>query len=197
MMIHSGYPGCLLRLLGVVCCALAFIMLTPGSVRAAQADFATEQHDSRVITVVWNIISYTRWPDEKGSLRVCLPEENKYATLIRRSARVVGLRRPVVVRIVPPDATGACDVVYFAAAPAVEMGQRLRELAGSPVLTIGENPSFCSAGGMFCLLLDGAGRGRGDRENTVARFAANLDAISRSHLRVNPQVLRLSKRGQK
>jgi hypothetical protein len=184
-----------LRLLMALCCMLmALVMLAPGSVRAAPGDFATEQQDSRVITVVWNIISYTRWLDEKGSLRVCLPENNRYATLIRRSARVVELRRPIVVRIVPPDAASACDVVYFAAAPDAEVGQRLRELAGTPVLTIGEGNAFCSAGGMFCLLLNEAGRGGTD---TAGRFAANLDAISRSHLRVNPQVLRLSKRGQK
>jgi hypothetical protein len=186
---RPDYPFCLLMLL---CCMILFVMLTPGSARAEQGNFASEQHDSRVITVVWNIISYTRWPDEKGSLRVCLPEESKYATLIRRSARVVGLQRPVVARIVPPDAASACDVVYFASAPAAEVGQGLRDLVGSPVLTIGEGKAFCSAGGMFCLLLNEVGG-----NDSVGRFAANLDAISRSHLRVNPQVLRLSKRGQK
>jgi hypothetical protein len=51
------------------------------------------------------------------------------------------------------------------------------------VLLLGEGADFCSDGGMFCLE-PGAG---------ASRFGANLDAIARSGLRVNPLVLRIAR----
>jgi hypothetical protein len=175
----------------ILCSLVAFTLLT-GNTKAAADDTATQT--SKVVTVFWGIVSYTRWPSEKGALRACLPEDNKYAAAIRDSARVVNLGRKIIVRSTPSDVVSACDVVYFPARPSGETGSLLRDLKGaSAMLTIGEGRMFCSAGGMFCLLPDGKGGNAGD---ITARFAANLDAISRSLLRINPQVLRLSKRGR-
>jgi len=159
-----------------------------GGARAAQTDF-TVARGSRVVTVVWGIISYTRWPKEKGPLRVCVPEGNRYSGLIFQSAREVShtIGRKISVTIVPRDAVHACDVAYFSAMPAGQAAQSLQAFAGSPVLTIGEGSSFCTEKGMFCLLANE------DGDVDTGRFAANLDAISRSQLRVNPQVLRLSR----
>lgn len=57
-------------------------------------------------------------------------------------------------------------------------------LAGHPVLTIAEHDPSCTAGGMFCLNVDG------DRVS----FDINLDAVARSGVRVHPNVLNLARR---
>jgi len=175
--------------LPLLCGLLAFV-LTVGMARATQG--AASSLELRVAYTVWGIISYTKWPEAKGALRVCLPGgDNLYAGFIRRSADKVALGRKIVVRTTPTDPAGTCDVVYFPAMSLGDAGRALRPLGGSPILTIGEGETFCSAGGMFCLM-------PGDEAETetigAGRFAANLDATSRSPLRVNPQVLRLSKR---
>ncbi|MDR0634640.1 MAG: YfiR family protein [Azoarcus sp.] len=166
--------------------------LIQGNARAA-SDSAAVTPVSKIVTVFWGIVSYTRWPGEKGPLRVCLPENNRQAMAIRDAAKVVKLGRRISVRTMPEKAESLCDVVYFSAMPADEVGPRLRRLAGAPILTIGEGRAFCSTGGMFCLF---SGSGDGDTGEIAARFAANLDATARSPLRINPQVLRLSKRGR-
>jgi hypothetical protein len=51
-----------------------------------------------------------------------------------------------------------------------------------PVLTIGFDEEFCSLGGMFCL----------DNSSGKLQIRANLDSISRSGMRINPQLLRLT-----
>lgn len=166
--------------------------LLQGNARAA-ADSAAATTVSKIVTVFWGIVSYTRWPGEKGPLRVCLPENNRHAMAIREAARVVRSGRRVNVRTTPEEAESLCDVVYFSAMPADEAGRLLRRLAGASILTIGEGKAFCSAGGMFCLL---SGNGDGNTGDITAKFAANLDATARSPLRINPQVLRLSERGR-
>jgi len=167
-----------------ILCGLVAIVLSLGVARAARSA-AAPSPEARVAYTVWGIISYTQWPKAKGTLRVCLPGgDNPYVASIRNSADRVNLGRKIVVRTTPTDPAGTCDVVYFPAMSIGEAGQMLRPLGGTPVLTIGEGWAFCSAGGMFCLML-------GEADN-VGRFAANLDATSRSPLRVDPQVLRLS-----
>jgi hypothetical protein len=182
----------LFSLLFVLCCLTALVH--PSSCAQAQESHA----GSRLVTFFWGIISHTRWPneDEKAvdangadvdrPLRVCLPENNRRAALIRDSAQSIPirLRRQVVIHALLPDA--ACDVVYFPAMPGDGADIVLRSFIGQPVLTIGEGNAFCSVGGMFCLLSD-------DGSGTINKFAANLDVISRSSLQINPQVLRLSK----
>ncbi|MDR1424623.1 MAG: YfiR family protein [Azoarcus sp.] len=156
---------------------------------AAQEGYLTDR-EVKIVTVVWGIVSYTRWPSEQGPLRVCVPEGNRHATLIGQTYREVRLGRKIVVRTTPPDATRMCDVVYFPPMPIAEAGRALQTFAGTPILTIGEGESFCSAGGMFCLLFGGQA-GADD----AGRFAVNLASISprRSPLKINPQVLRLAK----
>ncbi|MDR1462408.1 MAG: YfiR family protein [Azoarcus sp.] len=159
---------------------------------ARSADDIAPTNASNVVTVVWGIISYVRWPGEQKSLRICLPKDGVYAAAIRESSKVVDLGRPITVRTIPPDATNACDVVYFPVMQNDEASSLLKTLINAPVLTIGEGSAFCTMGGMFCLLSSG----RGSAKNSGAKFAANLDATSRSPLRISPQVLRLSKHGR-
>jgi len=175
----------------LLCGSVALALAVGGDISwAVQEGYLTDR-EAKIVTVVWGIISHTRWPSEKGPLRVCVPEGNRYATLIGQTYREVRLDRKIVVRTTPPDATRLCDVVYFPPMPIAEAGQALRALADAPVLTIGEGESFCSAGGMFCLLFGKHAGGVDD----AGRFAVNLASISprRSSLKINPQVLRLAK----
>ncbi|MDR0634993.1 MAG: YfiR family protein, partial [Azoarcus sp.] len=71
--------------------------LIQGNARAA-SDNAAVTPVSKIVTVFWGIVSYTRWPGEKGPLRVCLPENNRQAMAIRDAARVVKLGRRISVR---------------------------------------------------------------------------------------------------
>jgi hypothetical protein len=173
----------LFSLLLVLCCLVALVQ--PSSCVQAQEGYAGSRQN--LVTFFWGIVSHTRWPDKDVDrpLRVCLPENNGQAALIRESAQniPVRLRHPVVIHTFLPGA--ACDVVYFPTMSGDGADLVLRSFIEQPVLTIGEGSAFCSTGGMFCLLPDNDG--------TINKFAANLDVISRSKLQINPQVLRLSK----
>jgi hypothetical protein len=186
----SIMPISIRKLLHCLLSALLGLAAFASMDNARTADDIVSTQPSDVVTIVWGIISYTRWPGEQESLRICLPKDNAYAAAIRESARVVNLGRPIVVRNTPPEAASACDVVYFSVMSNDETGRLLKTFTNTPVLTIGEGNAFCTMGGMFCLLSGGGAKGGG------AKFAANLDATSRSPLRISPQILRLSRHGR-
>ncbi|MDR2208225.1 MAG: YfiR family protein [Azoarcus sp.] len=146
---------------------------------------ASEAPASRLITIFWGIVGYTQWPDAKESFRICLSGDNRHLAMIRQSA--IKLGHGVATLSLLENAATSCDIVYVSGTGDDEAGKLPRLLDGAPVLSIGEGEDFCSMGGMFCLLSS-------DKEDgAIDEFAVNLDAISRSTLRINPQVLRLSK----
>jgi len=176
-------------LLAFVCAVMA---LSPPTffIRAAQGADTDEEQASRLPTIFWGIVGYTRWPDAQGPLRICLSGDDPHSAIIRQSARSIEIGRSVVTRSMPTDAATACDIVYVSGTDNDAPGELMRSLVSAPVLTIGDGGRFCRMGGMFCLLPGGKGR------ETVDRFAVNQEAVSRSPLRVDPQVLRLSKRNR-
>ena len=146
----------------------------------------------QLASVVGGIVSYTRWPSAPHPIRLCVlghPGLLEQLALVGPSAPG---QRPVVVQTIQAneDVLQLCDAVYVAAMPPENARRLLRQVVGSPVLTVGEGAEFCSDGGMFCIESSGE---KPLVQSASQRFSANLDAISRSGLRVNPQVLRLAR----
>lgn len=174
------------RFFSLLVCALLMVAPLPFFVPAAQGADAAGAQPSRLAMLFWGIVGYTHWPEEKKSLRVCLSEDDSHSALIRQSGREVKSKYSIVMRSAPENVSASCDILYVSGASAA--GRLPRSLIGTQVLMIGNGSEFCSMGGMFCLLSGGG--------KNIDSFAVNLDAISRSPLRVNPQVLRLSKRNR-
>lgn len=136
-----------------------------------------------VADAVLGILGYSRWPGVLRPLRVCSTTDNPHAAQLKPLHELAPAGRLLPLRLIAPEADPSldCDAVFFGPGPATEA--RLPALIGRPVLTIGEGASFCSHGGMFCLVPRGGGDG--------PRIEVNLDTVARSGLRVHPQVLKL------
>mgnify|MGYP005845026463 CR=1 FL=1 len=138
-----------------------------------------------VTAAVAGIVSYTRWPAESPTIRLCTLGRGVAVDALLAADGLGAAPRPLAARPAGREVNlaGECDVVYVGHLGAAAIRDVLKPLAGHPVLLIGEGADFCSDGGMFCLL-PGAG---------AVRFNVNLDAVARSGLRVNPLVLRLGR----
>ncbi|MBJ9963797.1 YfiR family protein [Burkholderia seminalis] len=149
------------------------------------ADPAHSSHDSAVRQVVLGIVSFTRWPTTPVRLHLCVTGRPDYARGLTDTLEA-GSTLVDVQRVRPDDpALGiACDIVYLGTLSNDERARVRTAVAGHPVLTISEHDSSCTAGGMFCLSVDG------DRVS----FDINLDAVARSGVRVHPNVLNLARR---
>jgi YfiR/HmsC-like len=84
-----------------------------------------------------------------------------------------------------PAALNGCDAVYIGSLPLATQRQLTSAVRGRGVLTIAENDPGSSSEAMFALTFKPAG----------LSFRLNIDAVSRSGLRVDPRVLRVAKGG--
>lgn len=138
-----------------------------------------------VSAVVAGILGYTRWPVEGSAVRLCTLGRGAAVDELLKATELGSPQRRVSVQALPDpaQARAACDAIYIAGPQNGQARETLRGLAGHPVLLLGEGADFCSDGGMFCL----------EPGEPATRFGANLDAIARSGLRVNPLVLRIAR----
>ncbi len=171
----------------LVClCVAVGLLARPAGAAEAQRTLAQAQTGLTTAELVSAILGYTAWIEpDRNSLLLCVSRGAADADAILAHAKLQRLRWPLAGRSIEPDEPppAPCDVIVFEGWQALSQRQALRGLAGRPVLSIGQGSEFCSDGGMFCLTPDPAG----------LRFEVNLDAVSRSGLRVHPQVLRLAR----
>jgi hypothetical protein len=152
---------------------------------AAKASAFAGAGRSTVTTIVAGIVGYTRWPRETRPIRLCTMGQGRGVDELLGVPDLGSAATTVPVRATAAlaEASNDCDVIYVGTLAATALRDLLQSTVGRPVLMIGEGRDFCSDGGMFCL-----------QPGTVAvNFSVNLDAIARSGLRVNPQVLRIAR----
>ncbi|AOK20344.1 hypothetical protein WT26_31780 [Burkholderia cepacia] len=152
---------------------------------ASRADPAIPTLDAAVRQVVLGIVSFTRWPTMPVRLHLCVTGRPDYARGLTDTLQAGSTLLDVQhVRFDDPSLGIACDVVYLGTLNNDERTRVRSALAGHPVLTIAEHDPSCTAGGMFCLNVDGE----------RVSFDINLDAVARSGVRVHPNVLNLARR---
>jgi hypothetical protein len=138
--------------------------------------------DQAVARIVQSLVEYTRWPEARSVVRLCVVGPTAYA------GRLDGLRladgRSIERRAVIPGliTAGACDAVYMGQLPPAAQRQITAQVRGRGVMTIAEADPQCRSQAMFCLSF----------MPQAVSFRLNLDAVARSGLRVDPRVLRLS-----
>lgn len=191
-------PGFALRFSGFLArCTLlvAVLLLLHAPVRAQAVtpdqsrSLAGAETPLSTAAIVSGILNYTAWPGPSRGLTVCITRNSREANELVQQLELNKSRHQLVLKRIEADSPlpDSCDLVYFEAWSNSAMRQALRKLDHKPVLTIGHEPDFCSDGGLFCL----------SKAGNSTRFEVNLDAVTRSGLRVNAQVLRLAKpRGQ-
>lgn len=158
---------------------LIILLFSPSS------SIASGVKDNAVNRVVAGIISFTYWPGLKTLPQLCLLPGSHHYSITPPAAgdayHVVSLDSGAELQ------TRHCDAVYFGEQPAQEQVILLEKVRNRPVLAISENNPDCTIGASFCLILKKEG----------VSFSVNIDSLARSGVRVNPEVLLLSRKGIK
>jgi hypothetical protein len=138
-----------------------------------------------VADIVAGILSYSRWPDNRGPVTLCVLGQSAMAMRIYSRTLVGG--RQMVARRLPglPAPDDRCDALFIATLPSAEQQRVLRAVIDRPVLTLDDGMNGCAIGVMFCIRP--AARGG-------MTFDLDIDAVSRSQVRVDPRVLSLGRR---
>ena len=137
--------------------------------------------------ILGGIISYARWPGERpGAARtICLVGDPRLSDRI--APTVAGGPVISVRHMSAAGATGGgdCDIIFLGQIPVIDRQRIIAWVRARPVLTITDDDPGCSYGAMFCLT---------GRTGSVS-FSANLDAIGRGTVRVDPRVLKIGSDG--
>jgi hypothetical protein len=137
---------------------------------------------------LFNFTKFVEWPagafDKASAFSICVAGRSPFGPALASTfggETAAGL--PLAARVVNPGEASSCHVLFvprgIAAAP------YLREIATSPVLTVGEAPDFLAQGGAINFVLE-SGR---------VRFEINQMAAERARLRVSSRLLQLGRGG--
>ena len=170
----------LISLLRLTLVLMLSLMLAP----ATAARLA--ETDKSVRSIVSGIVSYTRWPSISGAPKLCIFATSRYLQALSTVDEQSLLPYIPVVVHTPQDALAAsCDGIYFGTESPARQVELINQYHRALLLISEHNPE-CIIGSAFCLITD----------EPRIRFSVNLDALSRSGVRVNPDVLMLARNKQ-
>ncbi|MDH5859020.1 YfiR family protein [Lampropedia aestuarii] len=140
--------------------------------------------------VVVGMLGYTYWPEPSRTRTFCvMPLSQFESVLLEKVPQLQG--RETWHAVAQADASvqtvlASCDALYYSLDFAKSHTPLLGAVRRQPMLTILENSPVCDEGSLFCIDTSNVNR---------ITFQANLEAMSLSTLRVNPQVLRMGREG--
>ncbi|KDF29223.1 hypothetical protein AE03_02849 [Klebsiella aerogenes MGH 77] len=145
--------------------------------------FAAETSEN-VRAIVSGIVTYTRWPNLSGPPKLCVFSTSRYIRSLAQEAPENLPYQPVIVRNSQEALKASCDGLYFGSETPDQQSALTKKYGSRPLLLIAEQNTDCSFGSAFCLLIND------DR----VRFSVNLDVLTHSGVRVNPDVLMLARK---
>lgn len=163
--------------------AIAAMAVTPVATQSVVSDGADGASNAVADSVV-GILSFTRWPRAADPIRLCLTGQSPWTgriegrQLVAGQALTIARREPAAVA----EEISGCDAVYLGRLPMADRRRLIAAAANQAVVTITDADPPCLSGTMFCLRMTEAG----------LVFDLNLDAVSRSRVRVDPRVLSMA-----
>ncbi|WP_338445766.1 YfiR family protein [Pelagerythrobacter marensis] len=137
-----------------------------------------ERPVARMMTL---LAGFTHWPDRPESLRLCVVQPADHAGGLTASgfARETGIRTTLVTARTVAEEN--CQIVYVGRMSIAEQRAITDAFRDRPTLTVAENDPACRSRAMVCLLFG----------TDSLSFRLNIDAVSRSRVRIDPRVLRM------
>ncbi|MFZ1744116.1 MAG: YfiR family protein [Pontixanthobacter sp.] len=158
-----------------------------GATKIAMADIQLGQSDETaggvVRRTVRSIVDYSRFPEGRTPRTLCVVGRSKYGSHLGDIGLANGTRLSSKIVSASTFDFAGCDIVYLGQMAMQQMRNVTSAVRGKSVLTIAENDPECRSRSMFCLVFT----------PSSLSFKLDIDAISRSGVRVDPRVLRLSK----
>lgn len=162
---------------------LILLLMLPLMLAPATAASFTET-DKSVRSIVSGIVSYTRWPSLSGPPKLCILSSARYALALSTAGGQDRLPyTPTLVHNAQDALAARCDGIYFGIESPDWQLELITQYHNRALLLISEHNPECTIGSAFCLIID----------NEQVRFSVNLDALARSGVRVNPDVLMLAR----
>lgn len=154
--------------------------VTPVSAPISSED---KQGAAATAHVVKSILEYTRWPEPRNPVRLCVVGSTRFGAAFPYATLGTGARITQINVSQPSDLAARCDALYLGDIGPERARKWNAAVRGTPVVTIAEQDPECASEAMFCLIY-------GPRSIS---FQLNLDAIARSKVKIDPRVFRIAR----
>jgi hypothetical protein len=160
-------------LLPIVCMPLAAQTATASALKAA---------------FLYNFVKFTQWPVDAlhpgERLSLCVVGDQAVAAALERTVETGGIDgHQLSVEVVGPDGPfRTCHLLYVSNLDGKRTGQLLGVVRTATAFTVSDAERFAEMGGVAQLI----------QENNRLRFAVNVDAMQRAHLKISSRLLTLA-----
>jgi hypothetical protein len=171
------------------CCAVALcgVLLL---VRPTALSSQTANTDDVKAAFLFNFAKFVEWPSEATSggapLNLGVLGNDAVNDALRTMTRdkTVAGRAVTVRRATASEDLAAFNMLFVGQSEKARVGDVLKRLDGTTVLTVSDADRFCEQGGIIGLVV----------EDNHVRFDVSLDAAERSRLKVSSKLLNLARR---
>lgn len=134
--------------------------------------------------IVSSIVSYTRWPALSGPPKLCIFSSSRFSTALQKNAATSLPYLPVIIHTQQKAIISSCNSFYFSNKSPTFQIKLTKQYPSKALLLIAKQNTKCIISSAFCLII----------HNNNVKFAVNLNALSRSSVKVNPNVLMLAQK---
>ena len=168
---------------------LVLLVLLAAAQEPSQAQSQIDEYRVKA-AFLYHFVKLVDWPagslgDASQPMSLCTFGDDPFQGELDRSVdgKSVGSRVIRVRHLRDPKTLRDCQILFLGKSEDKRTPVILADLAGIPLLTVGESDSFAQQGGMIGFALD---------ENKI-RFNINLDPAERSGLKISSKLLLLAK----
>ncbi|QTF07812.1 YfiR family protein [Brenneria izadpanahii] len=140
-----------------------------------------------VYQTVAGIISYSYWPVPDKTPTLCVLSSAYFSSSLTAPPPAATPKRTifnsVTLKNTQDYSPSRCDAIYFGKESISEQLTIVNQHPEHPLLTIAEQNPACIAGSAFCLIF----------ANKKVSFSVNSDSLSRTGIRISPEVLILAR----
>ena len=170
---------------------LLLVLVSMGSVGGVKVSAQAPDEYRVKAAFILNFARFVEWPadsySESGVLVVGVIGDNPFgSSLDHLNGNTVNGRRIATRRLKLGDNLRACQILFVSSSERSRLGKILESVRGGSVLTIGELPQFCQAGGIIKFVI----------QDYRVRFEMNAGAAGQARLRISSKLLALSKGGR-
>lgn len=150
----------------------------------AVADDAQERAEKIKIAYLFHFSQFTEWTPKPSIFTYCVYEDVHFSERLQQAyaGKTQGILQIAVQTVNAQSNFDNCQLVYFPAKTPIEI---LSQLKHKPILTVGEQKSFLEQGIIYLF-----------EDNQKIRFFINNSAAANVGLKINSQLLSLSKEPQ-
>lgn len=136
--------------------------------------------------MLYRCLQLVKWPSETSSTNQetftigLLGKTQFAASLESLTGKTISSRKLAIKKLSQPADATNCQAVFICASEKKKTAAILKQLAGAPVLTVGETPQFAEQGGIINLLRDGK----------HIRLELNLASAEKNRFTIDPELIK-------